>query len=383
VKHRLAGHGCWQTGGVEPVAEVSAAGRDGRAGQRGRYGIDGGLAGLAVFGVMEAGLAGTVAWAVRHRRPAVAALAGVGGAAVAGSAASYLYSTGPGKRAIWAQLLDELGLRGDEQVLDVGCGRGAVLMLAARRLPAGRAVGADVWRRRDQSGNSRAAAERNAAAEGVAGRVELVNADARDLPFASASFDVVVSSLAISNIREAGGRAQALREAARVLRPGGRLRIVDDGADRYAAVLRDAGCTDVAVRQLDWRTWYGIPGHHIPLVAAVRASSSRRSGRPPGLRGARLARRCRRCRPAGPARRDRPGQGLAGERRGRAPAHEVTALFQGDIGEAGDVHRAVGRAQVELGVDRYRARRGGHVSGQREGRGDRDPGSRTPRSGLP
>ena len=163
VKHRLAGHGCWQTGGVEPAAEVPAAERGGRAGQRGRYGIDGGFAGLA----------GTVAWAVRHRRPAVAALAGVGGAVVAGSAASYLYSTGPGKRAIWAQLLDELGLRGDEHVLDVGCGRGTVLMLAARRLPAGRAVGVDVWRRRDQSGNRRAAAERNAAAEGVAGRVEL------------------------------------------------------------------------------------------------------------------------------------------------------------------------------------------------------------------
>ena len=143
---------------MEPVAEVSAGERGARVGQRGRYGIDGGFAGLAVFGVIEVGLAGTVAWAVRHRRPTVAALADVGGVVVAGSAASYLYSTGPGKRAIWAQLLDELGLRGDEHVLDVGCGRGAVLMLAARRLPAGRAVGADVWRRRDQSGNSRAAA---------------------------------------------------------------------------------------------------------------------------------------------------------------------------------------------------------------------------------
>ena len=65
--------------------------------------------------MIEAGLAGTVAWSARHRRPAVAALAGVCGAVVAGSAASYLYSTGPGKRAIWAQLLDELGLRGDEE----------------------------------------------------------------------------------------------------------------------------------------------------------------------------------------------------------------------------------------------------------------------------
>ena len=80
----------------------------------------------------------------------------------------------------------------------------------------------------------------------------------------------MISSLAISNVAEADGRAQALREAVRVLRPGGRLRIVDEGAGRYAAVLRDVGCTDVAVRQLDWRTWYGLPGHHFPLVAADR-----------------------------------------------------------------------------------------------------------------
>ena len=80
----------------------------------------------------------------------------------------------------------------------------------------------------------------------------------------------MVSSLALSNIREAGGRAQALREAVQVLRPSRRLRIADDGTDRYATVLRDAGFTDVAVRQLDWQTWYGIPGHHLPPVAAAR-----------------------------------------------------------------------------------------------------------------
>jgi arsenite methyltransferase len=258
---------------MKAVAQSTAEQRGGRLGQRGRYGIDGGFAGLAVFGVVETGLAATMVWAVRHRRPVAAALAAVGGAMVAGSAASYLYSTGPGKREIWAELLDALALHGDEHVLDVGCGRGAVLMLAAQRLPKGRAVGADVWRRRDQSGNSRAATERNAVAEGVGDRVELVDADARDLPFGAASFDVVVSSLAISNIRGADGRAQALREAVRVLRPGGRLCIVDDGADRYAAVLRDAGCTDVAVRQLDWRTWYGVPGHHLPLVTATKPAT--------------------------------------------------------------------------------------------------------------
>lgn len=104
--------------------------------------------------------------------------------------------------------------------------------------------------------------------EGVRDGVDLVDADARDLPFPPASFDVVVSNLTIHNIPGTGGRGQALREAVRVLRPGGRLRIVDDGADQYAAaVLRDAGCT-VTTRRLDWRTWYGIPGHHLTLVAA-------------------------------------------------------------------------------------------------------------------
>ena len=130
---------------------------------------------MAVFGLIEAGLPGAVTWAARHRRPAVGrwapgALAAGGGGAGAGSGGGFPDPTGPGKRAIWAQLLDDLGLQGDEHVLDVGCGRGAVLMLAVVRAPVGRAVGADVWRRRDQSGNSRAAAERNAVAEGGATR---------------------------------------------------------------------------------------------------------------------------------------------------------------------------------------------------------------------
>ena len=255
---------------MEPIEDVAAGDRGGVAGGRGRYGIDGGLAGVAFFALVLAGAAATGVWAAWHRRPGLAALAGVAGAAAAGSAASYLYSTGPGKLSVWAQVLDELSLRGDEHLLDVGCGRGAVLMLAARRLPGGRAVGADVWRRRDQSGNSRAAAERNAVAEGVSERVDIVDADARDLPFPSASFDVVVSSLAISNIRGAQGRGVALQEAMRVLRPGGRMRIIDEGADQYAAVLRDAGCAGVTVQRLDWRTWYGIPGHRMTLVAASK-----------------------------------------------------------------------------------------------------------------
>jgi arsenite methyltransferase len=194
-----------------------------------------------------------------------------------GVAAGYFYSTGPGKLSVWKELLDELDLRGDELVLDIGCGRGAILISAAHRLPRGRATGADIWRLRDQTGNSRAAAQRNAMIEGVSERVELVNADARDLPFPPGSFDVVLSNLALSNIPGSEERARALREAVRVLRPGGRMRIVDDRADRYTPVLLSAGCVDVEVRQLDWRMSFGLPGHHMTLVLARKPAAGSRS----------------------------------------------------------------------------------------------------------
>src|SRR5216110_66726 len=58
----------------------------------------------------------------------------------------YLHSTLRGKFVVWAELLDKLGLRGDERILDLGCGRGAALLMAAQHLTTGRAVGIDLWR---------------------------------------------------------------------------------------------------------------------------------------------------------------------------------------------------------------------------------------------
>ena len=176
----------------------------------------------------------------------------------------YLHGTLRGKFVVWAGLLDQLHLRGDERILDLGCGRGAVLLMAAQHLTTGRAVGVDLWRSFDQSGNSLEATRRNAIAEGVADRVELHTANMTALPFADSSFDVVVSSLAIHNISRRADREKAIEEAVRVLRPGGRLMIADVRATRqYREQLARSGMNEVGRRRLGW-LWPA------PLVTATR-----------------------------------------------------------------------------------------------------------------
>jgi ubiquinone/menaquinone biosynthesis C-methylase UbiE len=152
------------------------------------------------------------------------------------------------------RLLDRVPWRGDETVLDVGCGRGLLLVGAARQLTTGRAVGIDLWQASDLSGNRPEATLENARLEGVADRVEVKTGDARRLPFPDGSFDVVVSGLAIHNIPDREGRQQAVREIARVLKPGGHVAVADiqHTAD-YAAVLRAAGLADVR-RLVTWKT---------------------------------------------------------------------------------------------------------------------------------
>ena len=182
-----------------------------------------------------------------------------------------LYASLRGKFVVWAELLDGLALRGDERILDLGCGRGAVLLMAAQHLTTGRAVGVDIWRKQDQSGNAADSTCRNADAEGVSDRVELHTADMTALPFADGSFDVIVSSLAIHNIKGRSGRDRAIDEAVRVLRPCGRLLIVDIFATRrYRARLTEMGMLKVTRRGLGMRLWWGGPWVPTHLVTAAK-----------------------------------------------------------------------------------------------------------------
>ncbi|WP_414687430.1 class I SAM-dependent methyltransferase [Mycobacterium sp.] len=243
---------------------------------KGNYGIDGSFHTISARG-QAIGIAVDVAalavWAgisLALGKRLTAALTGASAVGIAASAALYIYATKAGKFEVWNRILDQLRLQGDETVLDMGCGRGAVLLAAAKRLPRGRAIGVDLWHA-DQTDNSPSATLANAKLENVADRIELHTADMTALPFDDNNVDVIVSSLAIHNIPTHAGRRKALGEAMRLLRPGGRLAIADLWETRqHADHLRESGWHHVQRRSLGWRMWYGGPWVSTQLVTATK-----------------------------------------------------------------------------------------------------------------
>jgi SAM-dependent methyltransferase len=229
--------------------------------RRPRYGVD---APAAIAGLGAAGAACIAAAVWRRSHRAAAATAGT---VLLTQAGFFLHTTLRGKLRIWARELDRAGLKGNERLLDLGCGRGAVLIEAAGRLPEGRAVGADLWCGKDQSGNQPSATLANAAAAGVADRVEVHTADITALPFEDGSFDVVTSALVIHNIPSDTQRFRAVDEAMRVLRPGGQLLIADIStmARKYAAHLGQG-----TLRRLGPGYWYGGPWFGVTLLHVVK-----------------------------------------------------------------------------------------------------------------
>ena len=136
--------------------------------------------------------------------------------------------------------------RGDEQVLDVGCGRGLLLAGAAKKLVAlgahGHATGIDIWSNVDMGGNSEAATLHNLELEKVTGICTLFSGGAQQMPFENATFDVIVSNLCLHNIYDKPTRQRALAEIARVLKPGGLALLSDYKLTvEYAGQLRELG----------------------------------------------------------------------------------------------------------------------------------------------
>ena len=147
-----------------------------------------------------------------------------------------------GKFNIRDLMLNLIDWQGHETVLDIGTGRGLLAIGAAKRLTTGKSIGIDIWRAEDLSDNKIENTLNNIELESVKDRVEIKNEDVRKLSFSDNSFDVILSLLCIHNIDDEAERAEACREIARVLKPGGTAVIGDYiKTAEYAKVLAQAG----------------------------------------------------------------------------------------------------------------------------------------------
>jgi len=116
------------------------------------------------------------------------------------------------------RLMALLALEGHEEVLDAGCGSGFHTLMIAEKLTTGRVVGTDVSvEMLDRLG-------RLAAKQGLSDRIEPRLADNLALDLPDASFDRALSAAAWHHLADT---QQAGDELARVLRPGGRVVVVD------------------------------------------------------------------------------------------------------------------------------------------------------------
>ena len=161
----------------------------------------------------------------------------------------YAFGGGGMMEQVHQIVLSHLDFDGQGQLLEVGCGSGALSIRAALTWRVAQVVGIDYWG--SAYGYGQAMCEKNARSEGVAARCRFRHGDANKLDFPDESFDAVVSNYVYHNITGADKRT-LLRETLRVLKKGGVFALNDDmkpqmygDMEEFAQELRDMGYADV------------------------------------------------------------------------------------------------------------------------------------------
>ena len=146
-------------------------------------------------------------------------------------------------------VLSHLDFDGQGQLLEVGCGSGALTIRSALTWPKAKVIGVDHWGA--VYNYSKALCEKNAAREGVASRCVFQHGDAKQLDFPDESFDVVISNYVYHNVMGADMQ-KLLLESLRVLKKGGVFALNDDmkpkmygDMEGFAQKLRDMGYEEV------------------------------------------------------------------------------------------------------------------------------------------
>ncbi len=122
-------------------------------------------------------------------------------------------------------LLQHLSYDGQGTVLDIGCGAGALTIRCAKQYPEAELVGMDYWGK--EWSYAKEQCEANADAEGVADRCRFEKGDAAKLSYVDESFDAAISNFVFHEVRTAADKRDVVREALRVIKPGGSFAFQD------------------------------------------------------------------------------------------------------------------------------------------------------------
>ncbi len=116
-------------------------------------------------------------------------------------------------------VLHHLQWDGNGKLLDIGCGSGAMAIKAAKRFPGAQVTGIDYW----GAGwdYAKGQCDNNARIEGVSERTDFQKGDASKLDFPDATFDAAVSNFVFHEVKSQPDKLALIREALRVIKPGG------------------------------------------------------------------------------------------------------------------------------------------------------------------
>jgi len=141
---------------------------------------------------------------------------------------SYLMFSQKGGRfqeKVYQLIIQSLGESVRGRILDIGTGNGVLAVMLAEQHPEIEVIGIDYWGKDWEY--SKSMCEKNAQIGEVENRVRFQKGDAAMLEFNDGTFDAAVSNLTFHEVRSVEDKREVVREALRVLKPGGKFAFVD------------------------------------------------------------------------------------------------------------------------------------------------------------
>ena len=172
--------------------------------------------------------------------------------------AYYMFSPSGGNRQdrLYSLVIKSLDGEVKGNALDIGSGNGILAIRLAQAYPAAQVTGVDYWGKNWEY--SKSVCDENARLAGVEEQVRFQKGDAAALDMPDSSFDAVVSNLTFHEVKTVPQKRELVKEALRVLRPGGRFAFLDMFYDskyygdvsEFESFLRELGLSRVTISPL-------------------------------------------------------------------------------------------------------------------------------------